>query len=33
MCIHNGQMYYCDAGLTETSPGSAPGFICRFPLV
>jgi streptogramin lyase len=32
MCIHQGQMYYCDAGLTETSPGSAPGYICRFPL-
>ena len=32
MCIHEGHMYYCDAGLTETSPGSAPGYICRFPL-
>jgi hypothetical protein len=32
MCIHEGHMYYCDAGLTETSPGSAPGFVCRFPL-
>ena len=32
MCIHEGQMYYCDAGLTETSPGGAPGYICRFPL-
>jgi streptogramin lyase len=32
MCIHQGYMYYCDAGLTETSPGSAPGYICRFPM-
>lgn len=35
MCIHNGYMYYCDAGLgggRETSPGSAPAFICRFSL-
>ena len=32
MCIHEGHMYYCDAGLTETSPGSAPGFLCRFPI-
>ena len=32
MCIHEGHMYYCDAGLTEASPGSAPGYICRFPL-
>jgi len=32
MCIHDGHMYYCDAGLTETSPSSAPGYICRFPL-
>ncbi len=32
MCIHDGHMYYCDAGLTETSPGGAPGYICRFPL-
>jgi len=32
MCIHEGHMYYCDAGLTETSPGSAPGYLCRFPI-
>jgi streptogramin lyase len=32
MCIHEGHMYYCDAGLTETSASSAPGYICRFPL-
>jgi hypothetical protein len=31
-CIHDSYMYYCDAGLTETGPGSAPGFICRFRL-
>lgn len=32
MCIHNGYMYYCDAGLTALGPGSAPGMICRFRL-
>ncbi|MGE0405642.1 MAG: hypothetical protein AB7O65_05015 [Candidatus Korobacteraceae bacterium] len=32
VCIRNGYMYYCDAGLTETGPGSAPGYICRFKL-
>jgi hypothetical protein len=32
MCIHNGYMYYCDAGLTAPGPGSAPGMICRFRL-
>ncbi len=35
MCIHNGYMYYCDAGLgggRATSPGSAPAYICRFAL-
>jgi streptogramin lyase len=32
MCIHEGHMYYCDAGLTETSPGSAPGYVCRIDL-
>ena len=32
MCIHNGGMYYCDAGLTETSPGSAPGYVCRIEM-
>lgn len=32
MCIHDGYMYYCDAGLTATSPGTAPGAICRFKL-
>lgn len=29
MCIHNGFMYYCDAGLTAPGPGSAAGWICR----
>jgi len=33
MCIHDGYMYYCDAGLTATTPGSAPGWICRFKMV
>jgi len=32
MCIHDGHMYYCDAGLTATFPGSAPGYVCRFKL-
>jgi streptogramin lyase len=32
MCLHNGFMYYCDAGLTETSPGSAPGYVCKIDL-
>jgi streptogramin lyase len=32
MCIHDGYMYYCDAGLTATFPGSAPGYVCRFKL-
>jgi streptogramin lyase len=33
MCIHEGYMYYCDAGLTATTAGSAPGWICRFKMV
>ena len=32
MCIHEGHMYYCDAGLTATTAGSAPGWICRFKM-
>ena len=29
MCLHNGVLYYCDAGLHgEPGPGSAPGYIC-----
>jgi len=32
MCIHEGYMYYCDAGLTATTAGSAPGWICRFKM-
>jgi len=32
MCIRDGYMYYCDAGLTESSAGSAPGYVCRFRL-
>lgn len=32
MCIHNGYMYYCDAGLTALGPGSEPRTICRFRL-
>jgi hypothetical protein len=35
MCIHNGYVYYCDAGLgggRTPSPGTVPQIICRFPL-
>jgi hypothetical protein len=32
MCIRNGYMYYCDAGLTALGPGSEPSTICRFRL-
>jgi streptogramin lyase len=30
MCIHDGYMYYCDAGLTAPGPGSEPAQVCRF---
>jgi streptogramin lyase len=32
MCIHDGYMYYCDAGLTAPGPGSEPGQVCRFKM-
>jgi len=32
MCIHDGYMYYCDAGLTAPGPGSEPAMICRFKM-
>jgi len=35
MCIKDDYVYYCDAGLgggRNPSPGTAPQFICRFPL-
>src|SRR5262245_11620922 len=32
MCIHDGYMYYCDAGLTAPGPGSDPAQVCRFKL-
>jgi streptogramin lyase len=32
ICIRNGYMYYCDAGLTEVHSGTVPGMICRFRL-
>jgi len=35
MCIHEGYVYYCDAGLgggRTPSPGASPQMICRFPL-
>lgn len=30
MCIHDGYVYYCDAGLTAPGPGSEPASVCRF---
>jgi streptogramin lyase len=33
MCLHNGYMYYCDAGLTAPGPGSEPATVCRFKMV
>ena len=33
MCIHDGYMYYCDAGLTAPGPGSEPAQICRLKMV
>ena len=33
MCIHDGYMYYCDAGLTAPGPGSEPAQICRVKMV
>jgi streptogramin lyase len=32
MCIHEGYMYYCDAGLTAPGPDSEPAQVCRFKL-
>ena len=32
MCIRDGYMYYCDAGLTAPGPGSEPAQVCRFKL-
>ena len=35
MCIKDDYVYYCDAGLgggRTPSPGTAPQYICRFPL-
>jgi streptogramin lyase len=29
LCLHEGKMYYCDAGLTAVSAGTSPGSICR----
>jgi streptogramin lyase len=29
LCMHNGKLYYCDAGLTAPGPASDPGYICR----
>jgi streptogramin lyase len=32
LALHEGNLYYCDAGLTATSEGSAAGYICRIDL-
>ena len=32
LCLHEGSLYYCDAGLTMTSPGTVAGQICRIDL-
>jgi streptogramin lyase len=32
MCIRDGYMYYCDAGLTAPGPGSEPAQVCRFKM-
>jgi streptogramin lyase len=32
MCIHDGYIYYCDAGLTAPGPGSEPAMVCRFKM-
>jgi streptogramin lyase len=33
MCMHDGYMYYCDAGLTAPGPASDPAMVCRFKMV
>ncbi len=30
LALKDGYLYYCDSGLTEPGPGSAPGQVCRF---
>jgi len=32
MCLHDGYMYYCDAGLTAPGPGSEPAQVCRIKM-
>ena len=32
LALHQGSLYYCDAGLTATSAGSAAGYICKIDL-
>ena len=32
LALHDGGLYYCDAGLTATFAGSAAGYICRVDL-
>jgi hypothetical protein len=32
LALHDGALYYCDAGLTAVSAGSAAGYICRIDM-
>jgi len=32
LALHEGSLYYCDAGLTATTAGGAAGYICRIDL-
>ena len=32
LCLRNGKLYYCDAGLTAPGPATAAGYICRIDL-
>jgi hypothetical protein len=32
LALHDGALYYCDAGLTAVTAGSAAGYICRIDL-
>jgi len=32
LALHEGNLYYCDAGLTATTAGGAAGYVCRIDL-
>jgi len=32
LCLYQGALYFCDAGLTQTGEGTAPGYVCRINL-